>query len=115
MQKIKIEKWIGVEFESSSTKTQQFLEFAKDLKSYIKSVLPRGYSIAAFSIGHFYVSGFIKNPDGKFIYFSISDVRGSEDWYKNLLLRTATSTKDFTGGRNQYASLEAFPEKITSI
>ena len=60
-----------------------------------------------FLNGHYYFSGFA-TKNNKVIYFSISDIRhfpptgGGAD----LLIRTAKDYKDFTGGYNNYSSLD---------
>ena len=74
-------------FESSTTKTPQFVSFAKKFRNEIKKELPAGAELVNFNVGHFYVSGFIKLLTGKFFYFSISDVRFFPDG--KLLIRTA--------------------------
>ena len=56
-----------------------------------------------FSLGHFFISGFIKMND-KFIYFSIEDLRGGS----TFLIRSAKSFNDYTGGQNNYLDLTDF-------
>ena len=51
---------------------------------------------------HFDMSGFFKK-DGQCWYFRIADLR----WAKqNMLIRTAKSYQDYTGGVNQYVPLD---------
>jgi hypothetical protein len=50
------------------------------------------------------MSGFFTLGEHSIWYFSISDLRGFKD---KMLIRTATSYKDYTGGRNQYISLSS--------
>ncbi len=67
--------------------------------------------MAAFSVGHYYVSGFV-SKNGSFVYFSVSDVRYFPgDWYNHMLVRSAKDVKDYTGGPNGYTSLENFKEE----
>jgi len=101
MKKITMKNWIGYNFESSSGTTDEFKKFASDLKKYIKQELPE-LSIESFSVGHFYVSAFLKTSDDKLIYINTSDVRGR---FNSILFRTAKSTKDFSGGSNNYCSV----------
>ena len=67
--------------------------------------------------GHFYCSGFLKNVHtGKFAYFSISDVRHfSDSWVDNILLRTASHEKDYTGGRNQSTTILKIGQDASEI
>lgn len=56
--------------------------------------------------GHFYFSGFFTVKETQQIfYFSISDVRFFQ--VKNLLIRTAKSYNDFSGGVNQSIPLDS--------
>ncbi len=111
-----IEKWIGYEFESSSGLTQEFVNFVKDFKKAVISQLPEGYKLVSFSRGHFYVSGFIQNSAGKYVYFSIRDVRFFKNaWCTNILIRTAKNDKDFTGGANCFCDLINFGANIAYL
>lgn len=107
IQKVKVRKldhWLHVEFESSCCKTDQFMAFARQFRSELKKVLPCDCQLIGYNIGHFYISGFIYNRQtDKYAYFMTSDVRCfGNDWYYRLLVRTARSKRDFTGGSNHY-------------
>lgn len=103
-QKLKSTKWTSHQFESSSVKTPEFKQFARDFISDIKA-LAEGYELVEKNVGHFYVSGFLKKDD-KVIYFSCSDVRFfKNDWNSYLMIRTAKDVKDYTGGTNHYTTL----------
>lgn len=117
IQNRKLDSWLGTTFVSSSAKTEQFRQFAQAFRREMKQMLPKHLSIAAFSVGHFYVSGFIRNGNtGKLAYFSISDVRfWPGEWYTKVLVRTAKSTKDFTGGMNQYVPFYGLPVKLLDL
>ena len=104
----KLIDWQGNDFESSSSRTPEFMAFARMFRSHINAQAKDNYLVVAnFSIGHFYCSGFFKNVHtGKFAYFSISDVRHFNDsWISNILIRTANNEKDYTGGRNQSTTI----------
>lgn len=91
-------------FESSSSKTLEFSQFARDFKKeFIKELQTIGANFDSFGVGHFYVSGFFKKGEQLF-YFSISDVR--HGFGTKLLYRTAKHNKDWTGGSNRYAQIE---------
>lgn len=102
-----MDKWRGYEFESSAWKTTEFKSFALQYRNAIRKLLGPMFETCNVSTGHFYVSGFARNKEsGKFIYFNSGDVRGRQDeWYTSILIRTATSEKDYTGGVNWYSSL----------
>jgi len=90
-------------FESSSVKTPEFKRFAttfkRELTQELKSI---GATNIKFSVGHFYISGFFTSKTGQVYYFSLSDVRG---YPTQLMYRTASSYKDYTGGMNQWVSI----------
>jgi len=94
-------KWRNHEFESSSSTTEEFKSFSRDIKKYLKEKMV-GYNLVNYNRGHFYFSAFFEK-DEKFIYISSSDVRHFKDeWLNNLLVRTAENEKDYTGGRNDF-------------
>ena len=106
---MKIKQWLGKQFESSSGLTPEFQSFHRNIKSYLKKELEKDFEVNV-GRGHFYFSGFAKNRStNKWVYFSASDIRYFPDeWYNNLLVRTAKNDKDYTGGNNHST-------KITNI
>lgn len=112
---MKTKKYRGRAFESSSSKTPEFIAFAMAFKADLLAQLPEGVKLEAYHVGHFYVSGFVSRG-GKYAYFSISDVRYfRDDWVSNVLIRTAESLTDYTGGRNCYTSLSDFGHNIARL
>jgi hypothetical protein len=95
-------------FESSSGLTPQFSHFYKvfrrDFTGFLKG---RGITRMTFNRMHFEVSGFFEMPGGQIWYFNTGDVR----WDKgNMLLRTAKSFEDYTGGSNNEARMDSVAE-----
>lgn len=97
-------------FESSSQLTPEFAAFFRTFKSeFSKELKSVEATNIVFSRGHFYLSGFF-TKDNKVFYFSISDVRGIcpipfvEGFA--MLYRTAKDYKDYTGGSNQWITIE---------
>jgi hypothetical protein len=74
--------------------------FKNDWKKELATV---GATLEAYSVGHFYVSGFFK-LNGQLFYFSISDVRNYSEngHWGSILIRTAQHLKDYSGGTNTY-------------
>lgn len=109
--------WLDYEFESSSTLTPEFALFARQFKNYIKKAISPNLKLVSFSRGHFEVSGFIQNPNTDlFAYFSTSDVRYFKNsWFNNILVRTASSDKDYTGGRNNTCALPNLAVKLAEL
>jgi hypothetical protein len=95
-------------FESSSGLTPQFKHFYEvfrnDFKRFLKG---KGVEVWKFNRMHFEVSGFFEMPGGQIWYFNTGDVR----WDKgNMLLRTAKSFEDYTGGSNNEARMDSVAE-----
>lgn len=111
-----IEKWTKCEFVSSSTRTPEFSRFSRDFRKAIDRQLKSiDAEIAAFNIGHFYISGFARKND-RYIYFSISDVRDfKNDWFNHVLFRTARDSQDFRGGQNRYCKLLECGKKFDEL
>ena len=107
-----IESWLGYTFESSSGLTEPFAQFSRQMKKELTKRMT-GYDLISYSRGHFYFSAFLKNQaNEKLVYVNCSDVRYSQDaWYKNLLVRTAKHDKDYTGGSNDWATLDTLKSK----
>ena len=96
-------------FRSSSGKTDEFKAFVKYFRKELTEQVKReGLELVKFNTGHFYVSGFVRNPDtGEYAYFSVSDVRFfRNEWCDNILIRTAKDDSDYHGGVNMYSTLE---------
>ena len=103
------------QFTSGPTTGEDFRIFAKKFHNYIKGQLPEGARMQRFSIGHYEVNGFIERG-GKFAYFDISDVRHFPgEWHERILIRTAESDRDYTGGPNQSTSMEDFCENTARL
>ena len=110
-----MKQWLNTEFVSSCSKTTQFKSFARQFRNAIKKALPENSELANFNTGHFYCSGFVKRGEA-FVYFSISDVRHfAGEWYNHVLVRTAQHEKDFTGGCNNYTTLENFGREVDTL
>ena len=112
IKKLGLRGWLGYHFESSSSLTPEFSQFSKDIKKELSKLMV-GYEMLSYSRGHFEVSMFFKNIEtNKLVYISCSDIRfWPDEWFNNLLIRTATHNKDYTGGSNNYTSLPLLKDK----
>ena len=113
-----LKDWLGIEFESSSGRTPEFMAFAKMYKEWFrKQCVAYGLRLISWSEGHFYCSAFVESvKTGKMAYMSFSDVRhfpGS--WATNILVRTAKDGKDYSGGANNYANLETVGDRLQRL
>lgn len=93
---------MGIEDTGCYT-SDDFKSFARVFKNrFGKEIKKVGGTNHEQSTGHYDLSGFF-DVEGQSYYYSISDVR----YFKvdEILLRTATSHKDYTGGMNHYVKL----------
>jgi hypothetical protein len=95
------------EFESSTGPTPQFREFTSTFKRELTRLLKGHATDIKFSVGHFEISGFFTTQRGIW-YFNTGDLRGRAlgDY---MLVRSAKSYKDYTGGTNHWVSTKDSP------
>ncbi len=109
MQKF-IHQWQDVEFDSSTTLTPQFAAFARGFKKSLSGAVKNQFEMVTFHRNHFELSGFLRNrTTQQMIFWSISDVRFFPNhWMNHVLVRTAASDTDFSGGPNHFTPLTSF-------
>ena len=102
----KIAEALKQEFVSSSGLTRQFADFYHLFKSEFGKALKKHLAIEElkFFRGHFYISGFFRLTDGRIWYFSLGDIRWGS-LKDQLLIRTAKSFQDYTGGPNNFVAV----------
>jgi len=100
-------------FETSCGTTPQWASFYRKSVNWFKKNLADAVDNIQMSRGHFYFSGFFTSKKtGQIYYFSISDVRYFNT-VPRMMIRTAESYKDYTGGRNRWVVIdENFAENI---
>ena len=65
---------------------------------------------------HDCVSAFVKSAENKCVYVSISDVRFfTNEWYNNILIRTAKNEQDYYGGFNHRTTLKELEMKAMEL
>lgn len=91
--------------------SKDFKSFATCFKNYLKRTFPDA-KVENFSAGHYDVSSFIVFPSGTIVYVHYDVPRGERpidvnrrDASGGVLYRTAKSTKDYSGGSNNFTSL----------
>lgn len=102
------------QFTSGSSIGKDFQTFSRIFRNWLKKNIPTGASVASYNRGHYYLSGFIER-NGKYVYFTVGDVRFSAIWSTNILVRTAKSSKDYTGGMNNYTTLDRFCKNVDCL
>lgn len=104
-----------MEFISTSGKSTQCKQFGDDFKRALQNDLGLDYSVEV-SIGHFYISGFVKRiSTEQFVYFCVEDLRDDDNGFKSVLYRTAKDNKDYSGGSNNFCRLDELNMKIVSL
>lgn len=106
--------FITQEFESSSQTTPQLKSFYTQINNYIKKELKDIAKDVKINKGHFFVSFFITRNDGEIFYILMQDLRDN-NWYENILYRTAKDYKDTSGGRNNYCKLANLKDRLESF
>jgi hypothetical protein len=118
-------KWQGVFFNESGTTMPRgsmgrslAISFHNLMKRVCKKI---GAKVVRAETGHYYVFGFIQRKDGSLVYYNYGDFRGMTidvnncDCMHGVLLRTATSTTDYTGGHNNFSSIADLENRIPKI
>ena len=82
----------------------------RKFKAFIKSQFP-DCELHGFHGGYCESSGFVEK-DGKLVYISISDLRYWKNWAEDVLIRTATSAKDYHGGPNHRATIKNLKTEV---
>lgn len=98
---------LNAEFESSSTRTKQYLTFCRVFKRQFKKLLNETFDIENIEISkpnHFDAYGFFELANGRIYCFSVGDLR----WNMTFMIRTARNFEDHTGGSNDYCNTEDF-------
>lgn len=112
-----LEKYINYEFSSGPYTGEDYKLFETKYINYLRSLCKiNDWELVKVSKNHYEFIAFIKNLENRYIYFSISDVRffGNE-WYNQILYRTAKHDKDYTGGGNCYTTLPMLPFALTNM
>ena len=96
--------------------SKDYISFERKYINFIKRVCKaHNYELAKFSPNHYEFSCFVKG-NNKFAYISISDVRYfKNEWFNNILIRTAEHDRDYHGGFNQHTRLPELESKLVNM
>ena len=113
LKKLEKEYW-NYKFDGGAYVTPEYKSFERKYINYLKNLAKtNNWEVVNVSKGHFEFSLFFRNEENKYIYFSISDVRfWHNEWYDDILVRTAHNEQDYHGGSNHFTTL---PELETII
>lgn len=112
-----LKKYLGYDFSSGPYTGKDYLTFQTKYINYLRSLCRQnGWELVNVGRNHYCFTAFIKDGNGRFVYLSVSDVRGrNNEWYKSILIRTAKQEKDYTGGWNNYTALPELQSAVTSL
>ena len=105
-----------------SVMSEEAKKFARDFKRRLgANAKERGMEIVGYTVGHYYISGFLKKAE-KLVYFSYYIPRcgavidfNRSNYCDGFLLRTAKHDKDYYGGRNNFTNLMGFMGKAEEL
>ena len=108
-----LQKYLNYEFSTGCYTGEDYKTFERKYISYLKSLCKEnGWKFVWDQKNHYeFTACFSFN--GKYVYFSIPDVRYSKNqWYYHILYRSMKHEKDYTGGCNCYTDLPNLSKAI---
>lgn len=108
-----LEKYIDYEFSSGCYTGEDYKSFQTKYINFLRSICKQNHwQLVNIGRNHYCFSAFIKSAENKCIYISISDVRFfTNEWYNNILIRTAKNEQDYHGGFNHRTTLKELEMK----
>ena len=91
--------------------------WAAAFKNFIKDAFQdTRYELVSFTGNHRDGSGFLTDPtEGTYVYVSCGFGFQPYEYETNILIRTAKSPKDFTGGPNHCTSMKDFHRNVVAL
>ena len=111
-----MKKYLNYEFSTGCYTGEDYKSFQRKYINYLKTLCKEnGWELVNVGKNHYQFSAFFKYND-KYVYFSISDVRfWQNEWFKHILVRTASHEKDYRGGSNCYTTLPTLTTAIKNL
>lgn len=112
-----LEKYIGYEFSSGCYTGDDYKSFQTKYINFLRSICKQNHwQLVNVGRNHYCFSAFIKSAENKCVYVSISDVRFfTNEWYSNILIRTAKNEQDYHGGFNHRTTLKELEMKAMEL
>lgn len=112
-----LEKYIDYEFSSGCYTGDDYKSFQTKYINFLRSVCKQNHwQLVNVGRNHYCFSAFIKSAENKCVYVSISDVRFfTNEWYSNILIRTAKNEQDYRGGFNHRTTLKGLEMKAMEL
>ena len=112
-----LEKYIDYEFSSGCYTGDDYKSFQTKYINFLRSICKQNHwKLVNVGRNHYCFSAFIKSAENKCVYISISDVRFfTNEWYNNILIRTAKNEQDYHGGFNHRTTLKELEMKAMEL
>lgn len=112
-----LEKYIDYEFSLGCYTGDDYKSFQTKYINYLRSICKQNHwQLVNVGRNHYCFSAFIKSAENKCVYVSISDVRFfTNEWYNNILIRTAKNEQDYYGGFNHRTTLKELEMKAMEL
>lgn len=112
-----LEKYIDYEFSSGCYTGEDYKSFQTKYINFLRSMCKQNHwQLVNVGRNHYCFSVFIKSAENKCVYVSISDVRFfTNEWYNNILIRTAKNEQDYHGGFNHRTTLKELEMKAMEL
>ncbi|MDY4208884.1 MAG: hypothetical protein SOX63_02450 [Eubacteriales bacterium] len=112
-----LEKYIDYEFSSGCYTGDDYKSFQTKYINFLRSMCKQNHwQLVNVGRNHYCFSAFIKSAENKCVYISISDVRFfTNEWYSNILIRTAKNEQDYHGGFNHRTTLKELEMKAMEL
>ena len=112
-----LEKYIDYEFSSGCYTGEDYKSFQTKYINFLRSICKQNHwQLVNVRRNHYCFSAFIKSAENKCVYVSISDVRFfTNEWYNNILIRTAKNEQDYHGGFNHRTTLKELEMKAMEL
>lgn len=112
-----LEKYIDYEFSSGCYTGDDYKSFQTKYINFLRSICKQNHwQLVNVGRNHYCFSAFIKSAENRCVYVSISDVRFfTNEWYNNILIRTAKNEQDYYGGFNHRTTLKELDMKAMEL
>ena len=112
-----LEKYIDYEFSSGCYTGDDYKSFQTKYINFLRTICKQNHwQLVNIGRNHYCFSAFIKSAENKCVYVSISDVRFfTNEWYSNILIRTAKNEQDYHGGFNHRTTLKELEMKAMEL
>ena len=112
-----LEKYIDYDFSSGCYTGDDYKSFQTKYINFLRSICKQNHwQLVNVGRNHYCFSAFIKSAENRCVYVSISDVRFfTNEWYSNILIRTAKNEQDYYGGFNHRTTLKELEMKAMEL